>query len=143
MLGKWIVRLIVFGLVVFGALQLLPRGDALANPPVKQEPNWDSPKTRELAQRACFDCHSNETNWPWYTKVQPVSMLLNNDITKGREKMNFSEWNPDESPKAGSIAKMIRSNKMPLPRYLMLHPEAKLTLEEQEQLILGLANTLE
>ena len=138
MLGKWIVRLIVFGVVVFGALQLIPRGAALANPPVQQEPNWDSPKTRELAQRACFDCHSNETNWPWYTKVQPVSMLMSGDITKGREMMNFSEWDSSVDLTGDFVERNIRSGKMPLKRYLMLHPEAKLTPEEQDQLIAGL-----
>ena len=138
MLGKWIVRLIVFGVVVFGALQLIPRGDALANPPVQQEPKWDSTQTRELAQRACFDCHSNETNWPWYTKVQPVSMLMSGDITKGREMMNFSDWDQGVELTGDFVERTIRSGKMPLKRYLMLHPETKLTVEEQEQLIVGL-----
>lgn len=138
MLGKWILRLIVFGIVVFGALQLIPRGDALANPPVQQEPNWDSPQTRELAQRACFDCHSNETNWPWYTKIQPVSMLMSTDIMKGRALMNFSEWGAKADFTGDFVESTIRSGKMPLKRYLMLHPEAKLTTEEQEQLIVGL-----
>jgi len=138
MLRKWIVRLIVFGVVVFGALQLIPRGAALANPPVKQEPNWDSPQTRELAKRACFDCHSNETNWPWYTKIQPGSMLMSGDITKGRAMMNFSEWGEGVDLTGDFVERTIRSGKMPLKRYLMLHPEAKLTAEEQEQLIVGL-----
>lgn len=138
MLGKWIVRLIVFGVVIFGALQLIPRGAALANPPVQQEPDWDSPQTRELAQRACFDCHSNETNWPWYTKIQPGSMLMSGDITKGRAMMNFSEWDSSVELTGDFVERTIRSGKMPLKRYLMLHPEAKLTVEEQDQLIAGL-----
>lgn len=138
MLGKWIVRLIVFGVVIFGALQLIPRGAALANPPVQQEPDWDSPQTRELAQRACFDCHSNETNWPWYTKIQPGSMLMSGDITKGRAMMNFSEWDSSVDLTGDFVERTIRSGKMPLKRYLMLHPEAKLTVEEQDQLIAGL-----
>ena len=81
------------GVVVLMAfIQLIPFGRAHANPPVLQEPNWDSPQTRDLASRACFDCHSNETTWPWYSNVAPVSWLVQRDVDEGREKLNFSEW---------------------------------------------------
>ena len=58
--------------VVLVAIQLVPYGRDHRNPPVTQEPRWDRPETRALAMRACFDCHSNETVWPWYTYVAPV-----------------------------------------------------------------------
>ena len=57
--------------VLFVLLQLVPYGRDHANPPVRQEPAWDAPRTRELAGRACFDCHSNQTLWPWYASVAP------------------------------------------------------------------------
>jgi hypothetical protein len=69
------------------------------NPPVQSEPAWDSPQTRALAKRACFDCHSNETTWPLYSRVAPVSYIVTNHVVEGREKFNFSEWGA--TPKSG------------------------------------------
>jgi hypothetical protein len=67
---KRILLFIVVGLSVLGLLiQLIPYGHNHTNPPVNAEPNWDSPETRTLAQRACFDCHSNETRWPWHSNI--------------------------------------------------------------------------
>jgi hypothetical protein len=73
--GVWrILRLLlIVGVVVFVAIQLVPYGRDHTNPPVTAEPRWDSPQTRTLAVSACFDCHSNETAWPWYTNVAPFS----------------------------------------------------------------------
>ena len=68
------VGVIILGVLCLGlVIQLLPYGRDHTNPPVVAEPLWDSPQTRALAKRACFDCHSNETIWPWYTNVAPVS----------------------------------------------------------------------
>ncbi len=82
------------GVLVVGliAIQLVPYGRNHTNPPVQSEPNWDSPETRALAERACFECHSNETAWPWYSNIAPVSWLVQHDVDEGREKLNFSEW---------------------------------------------------
>ena len=89
-------KLVLIGVAVLAAafllIQLVPYGHAHDNPPVAAEPNWDSPQTRELAQRACFDCHSNETTWPWYSNVAPVSWLVQHDVDEGREYLNFSRW---------------------------------------------------
>src|SRR5690349_11025724 len=63
---------------LFLLIQAVPYGRAHTNPPVVSEPHWDSPRTRELAKRACFDCHSNETRWPWYSHVAPMSWVLQN-----------------------------------------------------------------
>ena len=112
-----------------------------SNPPVVNEPAWDRPETRALAKRACFDCHSNETVWPWYAKVAPMSWLVVYDVRNGRAKFNFSDWHPGDMP--GTIAdKEIRTGKMPLPRYLLLHPEARLTDDEKVQLRAGLLATM-
>ena len=76
-LKKLVIRgtlaLVVIGIVGLVVIQFVPV--ERPNPPVLREPNWDSPETRALAQRACFDCHSNETTWPWYSQVAPVSWL--------------------------------------------------------------------
>src|ERR1700674_2739250 len=84
--------LVAIAVVLFGLIQLVPIGVSVTNPPVVSEPNWDSPQTRALAQRACFDCHSNETIWPWYSRVAPVSWLLASDVIQGRSRLNFSTW---------------------------------------------------
>lgn len=110
------------------------------NPPILQEPNWDSPDTRALAKRACFDCHSNETYWPWYSYVFPMSATVQGDIERGREVLNFSEWNL-EAVKTEAMVATISKGEMPLPYYVMLHPEAQLNEAELGRLINGLIET--
>ena len=61
----------------------VPYGRDHVNPPVGAEPSWDSPETRALARQACFDCHSNETEWPAYSTVAPVSWLIQHDVSEG------------------------------------------------------------
>jgi hypothetical protein len=126
---------------LFLLIQLVPYGRDHNNPAHKVEPNWDKPETRALAQRACFDCHSNETVWPWYSQVAPSSWLLQKDVENGRSELNFSEWDKpqDEADHAG---KMVTRKKMPLKKYLLLHPEARLTDEERDALASGLNSTI-
>ena len=128
--------------VVFVAIQFVPYGRPTPNPDVRREPRWDSPRTRELAARACFDCHSNQTRYPWYSYVAPASWLVNKDIVEARSKMNFSEWDliQREALQAGE---QIEKGDMPLPVYVPLHPEAWLSAEEKEALIHGLEATFE
>ncbi len=128
---------IVAGLVVVGLLiQLIPRGRIHTNAPVTQEPTWDSPQTRELTKRACFDCHSNETVWPWYSRVAPVSWLVSHDVNTGRRHLNFSEWNKPQRH-AHHIIENIRSGDMPLWYYTPMHSTAKLTDAEKTAIIAG------
>lgn len=125
---------------LFGLMQLVPYGRTHDNPPVVAEPVWDHPRTRELAKRACFDCHSNETRWPWYAKVAPFSWVMRRDIDAARSIMNFSEWHRpwDLAPQAGS--EVIR-REMPPRSYRLLHGEADLTHEEKIALARGLHAT--
>jgi hypothetical protein len=125
----------------FVIAQLIPYGWDHSNPPVVAEPAWDSADTRALAVRACFDCHSNETRWPWYSYVAPTSWLMRKHVDEGREVLNFSRW--DRSyPEAGESAEVLLESEMPLESYLMLHPKAKLTAEEKQALARGLTATL-
>ncbi len=135
---------ILIGLVVVGLLiQLIPLPGRGNNPPVTSEPPWDSPQTRLLAKRACFDCHSNETVWPWYSYVAPVSWLVYNDTMGGRRRLNFSEWNTTRSQRElGNISRTIQNGRMPPAIFLPMHPSARLTAAEQQQLITGLNNSL-
>ena len=140
---KRILLILVAGLAVaFVAIQLVPYGRPTANPPVRREPAWDSPRTRELAARACFDCHSNQGVYPWYSYVAPVSWLVARDIEAARLKMNFSEWDLPQREAMASVEQIEEGN-MPLPIYLPLHPEARLSAEEKQALIRGLEATFE
>ncbi len=121
--------------------QLVPYGRSHANPPVRAEPAWDSPRTRELAVRACYDCHSNATYWPWYSGVAPVSWLVQHDVDEGRRELNFSEWDQPQR-EARKAAETVREGKMPRWYYVLLHPSASLSAEERQALIGGLQATL-
>lgn len=122
-------------------LQLVPYGRDHANPPVTAEPAWDSPRTRELAARACFDCHSNETRWPWYSHVAPVSWLVQRDVDEGREHLNLSEWDRPQQH-ADEAAEVLREGEMPPWFYLPLHAQAHLSATESAELQRGLTATL-
>lgn len=126
---------------VFALLQLVPYGRTHSNPPTVKEPPWDSPRTRELAVRACFDCHSNHTQWPWYANVAPFSWAVQLDVDAARTIINFSEWNRDY-PLAVYAARRTRDGNMPPYKYRMAHPEADLTREERQELARGLERTL-
>jgi hypothetical protein len=122
---------------IFVLIQLVPYGRAHHNPPVRQEPPWDRPETRTLAVRACFDCHSNQVRWPWYSHVAPVSWLVQYDADEAREHLNFSEWDRPQKD-ADEAAEEVAEGEMPLWYYLPLHPEARLTDAERRQLVAGL-----
>lgn len=125
--------------VLFVLIQFIPVDKT--NPATAQEPNWDSPHTRELAEAACFDCHSNETVWPWYAQIAPSSWLLSRDVEKGREHLNFSDWGSGEQ-EVDEIAEVINEGEMPPWYYVMMHSDAKLSDDEKTELIAGLEATV-
>ncbi len=137
-----LLKLVVAAVILFLLIQVIPLGREHANPPIVSEPQWDSPATRALFKRACFDCHSNETVWPWYANIAPMSWLVQMDVNNGRSEMNFSEWDQYQRINADLIAYQVTNGKMPLPQYLMLHPEARLTQAEKDQLVQGIRATL-
>ena len=137
--GLGITLAVLVGL--FGLIQLVPYGRTHSNPPTVEEPRWDSPRTRELAKRACFDCHSNETHWPWYAKVAPMSWMVQRDVDAARSVINFSEFNiPQDLASYSGLS--VRSGTMPPSKYTVAHPEARLTDEETAELARGLDATL-
>lgn len=123
-------------------IQWLPIAKDHPNPPVLQEPKWDSPQTRVLVKRACFDCHSNETVWPWYSKVAPLSWLVEEDVLEARASLNFSEWTPIPDLQPGVISDIVDEGEMPPGIYLIAHPDARLSLAELKQLTDGLEKSL-
>ncbi len=101
-----------------------------ANPPVAEELQIN-PEVKTILQRACYDCHSNETIWPWYSRVAPISWLVANHVREGREELNFSQWQSyDAKKKAKKLEEIweeIAKGEMPLKGYTLLHKDASLS----------------
>ena len=134
-------RLGIAVLTLAAVIQFLPYGRAQNNPASVTEPPWDSLRTRALAERACFDCHSNQTRWPAYGRLAPASWLIQYDVNKGRAELNFSEWQrPQEE--ATNAAAAVREREMPPLAYRVMHRSARLTMEERNALARGLFVTL-
>jgi hypothetical protein len=133
---KVVLWVVVVGAVLAVAIQFVPYGRDHTNPDVVQEPAWPDERTRELAVGACFDCHSNETAWPWYSHIAPVSWFLTNDVTGGREHLNFSEWQNDDQ--ALGAAEALEEGSMPSFQYKMMHSDARLSDQEKAELAAGL-----
>jgi len=116
--------------VVFLLLQLIPM--TRNNPPITQAVAAPSPADSVL-RRACYDCHSNETRWPWYAHIAPVSWLLIRDADRGRKHLNFSTWDKyTDDPetlirKFRNIDRVMHNGSMPPWYYLPLHSTARLT----------------
>ncbi len=108
------------------------------NPKVEATVAWDSPETKALFDRACADCHSHETRWPWYSYVAPVSWYVIHDVEEGREHFNVSTRDHGDADEA---AEEVEKGKMPLDEYVTLHSEAKLSDAEKATLIAGLKKT--
>jgi mono/diheme cytochrome c family protein len=129
------------GIVAFGVLQLVPY--RVTNPAATQEPNWDSPRTRELTVAACFDCHSNETKTTWWEDVAPLSWWITNHVKEGRDELNFSEWGTRQD-EADDAAETVTEGSMPPDYYtwMGMHGDAKLSPAERRELATGLQRTL-
>jgi hypothetical protein len=134
-IGFWLAVLFFIG------GQAFPYGRAHTNPLVVAEPRWDSPETRRLAKAACFDCHSNETRWPMYSHLAPISWLVQHDVDAGRATLNFSEFR-SAGKAAHDAVEEVREGEMPPPLYRLMHPDALLNPSDRERLAQGLARTL-
>jgi hypothetical protein len=131
------IVLIVVGVLIVGfiILQLVP-GYARTNPPVLYHVQWSSPETETLMRTACYDCHTNETVWPWYSQIAPVSWLVVKDVNEGREAMNFSEGTGEIE--AEELIEQIEEGVMPPRSYLITHPDANLSADQIAVLIQGI-----
>ena len=110
------------------------------NPPTTQEIVWDSPRTEALARLACYDCHSNETHWPWTSWMPIAGSIVTGDVHRGRCHMNFSEWDRPNG-EAWDAPDEIRDGDMPLGAYTAMHKSARLTDAELEELAQGFERT--
>jgi hypothetical protein len=134
---------IVVAVALVLVIQLVPYGRAHANPPVTGEPAWATPRTRELMVRACFDCHSNEVEWPWYSRIAPISWIVTDHVDEGRAAVNYSQWDTGGGDEAHETIETIAEGEMPPGYYTLfgLHGDAKLTEAERAELIAGLQAT--
>ena len=130
---RWLGRIGLAAILVLVLIQLVPYGRAHANPPVQQEPAWDSTETRAVAVRACFDCHSNQSRWPWYSHVAPVSWLVQRDVIEGRAALNFSEWNTTK--RGEDIVDTVQDGSMPPWFYMLMHADARLSASDKQKLV--------
>lgn len=131
---RWILRAAALGVVVFLALQLVPYGWWHENPPVVADAPWPDAGAAELARDACYDCHSNETDWPLYSYVAPMSWLVRRDVEQGRDELNFSDWEDDEG-EADDAVEALLDGSMPPRTYELAHPDARLSDDEVRQLV--------
>lgn len=133
----WIRKGLYILLPVFFLIQFFP--------PAKTNPATDpartihasfsmEPTVTSALTRACNDCHSNHTIWPWYSRLAPVSWLVVNDVTRGRRALNFSDWKSLSADKQQEmlpeICKEVSEREMPTEEYILMHPRAKLTSDE-------------
>lgn len=139
MIKRLILGAFLVGVVGFLAIQLVPHGRDHTNPPVTGEPTWDSPATRAYAVTACFDCHSNQTEWPWYSNIAPMSWLIQHDVDEGRAALNWSAWGGSHGESAS--AESVREGKMPPFTYLLAHPNASFSQTDKDAFISGLIAT--
>jgi hypothetical protein len=123
----------------FALLQLT--NPARTNPPVVHDLMATAPPPPRVAamlHTACYDCHSSETRWPWYSHIAPMSWLIAGDVREGREHLNLSNW-PEADPKRAAkwldnMSEDIRSGEMPLPKYTKIHADARLTDSQRKEL---------
>jgi hypothetical protein len=127
--------------VVFIAIQFVPV--ERSNQPVDPNRTFQAkvnvpPYIDRLVSRSCYDCHSNETDWPWYSYIAPSSWLLSADVQNGRSLLNFSNWDYNMFRSVGRLDQMaeeVYQGRMPLPIYLIMHPDAKLSNTEKDSLL--------
>jgi hypothetical protein len=132
---KWIFVALV---VVFALLQFT--NPSRTNPPVASDLMATNPPPPEIAamlHTACYDCHSSETRWPWYSRVAPMSWQIAKDVNDGRDNLNFSDW-PNDSMRAvkrlEDMSEQIGYGEMPLKKYTLIHADARLTESQRKEL---------
>lgn len=140
---KIIKKILIIGSVIFLLIQLYQPARNLA---YEQDLTanftkvYTVPKNIEtILRNSCYDCHSNNTNYPWYSYIQPARMLMESHIKKGKKDLNFNEWGNYSSRKQNNkldrIAKQIQSNEMPLSSYTMIHKNATLSATQKKEVL--------
>ena len=139
---KIVLYVVVGGIVLLGLMQLLPIGRDHTNPAVVSEPQWSSPEARALAKEHCFQCHSNETEWPWYSNIAPASWLIQFAVNEVRDKLNFSNWDTN-SEELDELTEVIQEGEMPPIQYWLFHPNSHLNDQQKQELIDALNSSIQ
>ncbi len=133
---KWI-----FGALVVAFVLLQLTNPARTNPPVVSDlmaTNAPPPSVAALLHAACYDCHSYETKWPWYSRIAPASWLVASDVNEGRHHLNLSDWpatRPDwQVRRLENMSEEIQSGEMPPKKYTLIHADARLTDSQRKTL---------
>lgn len=135
---RFVRKALLAGAAGFVGLQFIPVAQLPARSPAPVEnPMLRSgmpPKLADTMYRACGNCHTNATQWPWYSRIAPLSWLMARDVEKARTTLNFSEWQQKHAVKPAVAASLLltaceslRQGRMPLPAYVMMHPESKVS----------------
>ena len=138
---RWLRFTLIGAVALFVLIQLVPK--RVTNPSARVEPPWDSPRTRQLAVTACFNCHSNQTHIAWFERVAPLSWWIANHVEEGRDTLNFSEFDPNHHRSGQKIAHEVEEGSMPPGYYnwFGMHGEAKLSAADRDALVKGLTAT--
>ena len=138
---KRVFQILAVFVLGFLVIQLIPFGHNHTNPPTVSEPNWSSPQARALVKEHCFQCHSNETAWPWYSNIAPGSWLIAYDVIAGRQKFNFSDWNRNPG-ELDEMVGAIQEGEMPPIQYWIVHPNSKMNTQQKQDLISALESSV-
>ncbi|MCF7825882.1 MAG: heme-binding domain-containing protein [Candidatus Marinimicrobia bacterium] len=135
-----IILIVIVGLFIL--IQLIPLNQT--NPPIVQDAAAPA-DIKLILKTSCYDCHSNETKWPWYSRIAPGSFLITHDVVEGRKHLNFSEFSEldgfDSTDIADEMLDVLEAGEMPILPYLLLHPDASLS-DSQTKALVGWAKSL-
>lgn len=135
-------RLSIVVIVALVGIQFIPadvnKQEVIATSDIRNV--YDVPdNVMNILENSCYDCHSNNTNYPWYSQVQPIRLILDHHVEEGKEELNFSEFaNYSERRKRNkmrAISEQIEKSKMPLPSYLWLHSDAIITISQKDSIV--------
>lgn len=139
---KTLKRILVVGLLALVGIQFIPTDVNQQNyiPKTDIRYIYDVPdNVLNILETSCYDCHSNNTNYPWYSNVQPMRFLMDRHIREGKKELNFNEFmnysNRRKKNKLKSIISQIKDDEMPLDSYTLMHGEAKLSADDKQEII--------
>ena len=141
-LKKSLPAILIIGASLLGLVSLLAHPFGAAKIPASSKPLLAGapvdPGVMQIVERSCQSCHSEKTEWPWYSYVAPMSWLIEKDVNQARSHMNLSHWDEYTMEKQQEIlaelSAVVRNRQMPLPRYTRLHPEARLSDSEIDRI---------
>lgn len=137
-MNKKIFKTLIILIIV---IQFIPYGRKHTNPQIVSEPEWNSLETRDLFFQTCKDCHSNETEWPWYSNIAPISWLIQYDVNEGREHFNVSMWGIQKRNEGEEAAEELQEGDMPPWFYFIPRQHQQLSDKNKKQLMTGLIAT--